>query len=136
MPDDTFKPTTDDRWISTEDDKWYGDGPVCWGHISGVEEKNARPFFGNWAGTGIIDGTGDTERLGLGDGGYMESEDWHITVSASQVRLSYDKYRTGSGSPVIKYKNSSSKNGLSVVDWITYTEPFDGSGWVKVRIEN
>ena len=137
MPDDTFRPTGDDRWISTDDDRWAGSGTVCWGHVASVVEANARPFFSNWSGTGDVSATqGNDETLTLADGEYMESETWNI--GSGVVRLAANKYASGTGSAAIKYIQASLAASCEAtpISWNTYSTPFACDGWIKIRVEN
>ena len=66
-------------------------GTTCWGHDTAVTETNIRDFFGNWGGTGVVSGSGDTEKLGLLSNTSMESE--VIYTGAVLVTLTKDKYQ-------------------------------------------
>jgi len=108
-------------------------GSVCWGHDTGVVEDNVRDFLNNWSGDASIQGLGDAERIQFDSGEYEESETWYI--GAGRVRLIIDKYGSGSGTPVVKYKQGSSQALCEADSWHAYTIPFVCGGWVKIRLE-
>lgn len=110
-------------------------GSVCWGHVTGVEETNTRPFADNWTGDGEILDSGDAEQIGLNVDNEMVSE--IVDTGVVTVTLSMDKYRTGSSSGPIKklyYRTGISPIILETVGWAEYSVPFASSGYVQVRI--
>jgi len=110
------------------------EGSVCWGHDTSVEEDFTVNFTGDWAGTGTISGSGDSEQINLAPGEYMESPS--RKTGAITVILDLDKYGTGYGSPTVKYKTGETEEECEAVgSWTTYSAPFSSSGWVKVRVE-
>ena len=108
-------------------------GTICWGHSTGVAEDNTKTFASNWTGTAAIQSSGDDENVALDSAEYEESETWEI--GAGRVQLTIDKYGTGSGSPITKYKQGSSSANCEADSWHTYTVPFLCGGWIKIRIE-
>jgi hypothetical protein len=65
------------------------EGSTCWGHVTGVTQTNVRAFT-NWTGTGTIENSGDTERLKLAPGEYMESE--VVNTGAGTITIDKDAY--------------------------------------------
>lgn len=108
------------------------DGAVCWGHDSGVAEANIRDFSGNWSGTASIAGSGDAEEIQFNSGENEESETWHI--GPGRVKITLNKYGSGSGSPTIYYKQGNSESNCNSDSWHPYTGSFITLGWVKVRV--
>lgn len=109
------------------------DGTICWGHDTGVIETNIKDFFGNWAGTAAIQGVGDAERIEFDSGEDSESETWNI--GPGRVKITIDKYGSGSGTPVIKYKSGNSQISCEADSWHAYTGSFITTGWIKIKIE-
>ena len=108
-------------------------GTICWGHVTSVAEDNTKVFTGNWTGTGSISGSGDSEVMNFDSAEYEESETWNI--GSGRVQLTIDKYGTGSGSPIVKYKQGDSSVNCEADTWHTYTVPFLCTGWIKIRVE-
>jgi hypothetical protein len=72
-------------------DQFPLNGSICYGHITSIDETHARTFLLNWrTGTGAISGTGDSEKLSLGDGKYQISDP--IYTGIKWVQLTRDKY--------------------------------------------
>ena len=65
-------------------------GASAWGHEVSVTQDNVRAFFGNFTGTGTIEGSGNAERIKLEAGQYMESE--VVDTGAVTVTLAKDVY--------------------------------------------
>lgn len=108
-------------------------GTVCWGHSTSVEETVTRVLSGNWTGTGTITGSGDSEKIYLLPGQYMESETWNLTSMKAIINL--DKYGSGSGGITVKYKDGNSEANCEADTWHAYSIPFACTGWIKIRIE-
>jgi hypothetical protein len=98
-----------------------------------VVEDNVRTFTTNWTGTGVIDGSGDTEKVTLDSAEYMESE-VVIISAASIVRLRQNVYGTGDVG-IIKYRTVSNYDNIFSEPWTVYTVPFASAGYVQVRVE-
>ena len=109
-------------------------GEVCWGDDNPIE-SNVRDFLGNiTSGAGYrVLGAGDLERVELEAGGWIELETWNFGTML--CKISRDKYETGSGSVVIKYKNGSSEAICDADGWTEYSVEFDCDNWVNVRVE-
>lgn len=109
-------------------------GTVCWGHDTSVAEDITRDFSSNWTGTGRVISSGDSEKILLPAGTYMESETWNLGSMTAIVDL--DKYGAGGyGSVVVKYKQGSSAALCEAEEWATYSIPFACSGYIKLRLE-
>jgi len=109
-------------------------GSVCWGNTDEGNEDMYKTFTTYWTGTGSVSGSGDSEKISLDAGEYMESETWN--TGAVDVELTLNKYETGLGSCVVKYKTGTTQADCEGQAWATYSSPFTSGGWVKVRIEN
>jgi len=79
--------------IAIDDAAWVGSelitGSSCWGHSTDVTQDNTRPLTTNWTGTGSISGSGDSEKIELSSGQYMESE---IVQISGTVRVRLNVY--------------------------------------------
>lgn len=107
-------------------------GSVCWGHDTGVTETNVRNFSGNWVGTGAIENTGDSERLALESGEYMESE--IVNTGAVKIELIQGKYQAGNTTNMY-YKTGDSVSSCEAASWVEYTGFFQSSGYIKIKFE-
>jgi len=134
ITDENGSPILDEGGSPILDEDGTPAGTVCWGHDTGVIEANVRNFTGKWAGTGTISGAGDSEQIELLSSEYEESETWEI--GAGRIKITIDKYGTGSGTVVVKYKDGNSLANCEADSWHNYTGSYVSSGWVKVRIEN
>jgi hypothetical protein len=65
---------------------------ICWGHDTGVQEGTVRNLT-TWSGTGLVAGSGDSERLVISSGEYMESE--AIYTGEKNITLAKNKYAAG-----------------------------------------
>ena len=110
----------------------YTSGTTAWGHVTGVIETNVRTFAGNWTGTGEIQNSGDSERIALNSGEYMESE--VINTGSVTVTLLQNNYSAGD-TVILKYRQGATDTACTSASWITYTVPFASSGYAQVRIE-
>lgn len=108
-------------------------GTTCWGHETGVAETNTRTFAGNWTGTGSIENSGDTERVKIDSGEYMESE--VVETGSVNVQLLQNIYRPADTS-TLKYRHGVSVVACQGAGWNSYSVPFASDGYVQVRIEN
>ena len=108
-------------------------GSICWGHDTGVEESNKKNFQDNWTGTGSIGGSDDEEALEIESGNYMESENMQLGTGC--VLISINKYRSGTGVPVKKYKTAGTSGDLAGAAWLAYSDQFYCEGWAKIRLE-
>lgn len=117
---------------------WDGDitivvGTTCWGHDTGVEETNSLDLS-TWTGTGTVSGSGDAEKLELDGGQYMESP--IIETGEYTITLLEDKYGSGAGSAVLKYKTAATSGGIAAAEWNTYSTPFVSLGYAQLRLEH
>lgn len=120
-------------WEALQAVFYHVQGDTCWGHHTGVTEDNARNFINTWMGTGLIENTGDTERISLASGQYMESE--VVYTGAVQVNLSQNVYSAGD-TAVLKYRHGASEAACLAASWNTYSSEFISDGYVQVRVEN
>jgi hypothetical protein len=98
-----------------------------------VEEDFIEDFIDEWDGTGTVEDTGDSERIVLFPGQYMESYTRHIGEGYLQILI--DKYGVlGEGSPLVEYKDGDTSASCDADSWNVYSGPFYSQGWVKVRV--
>jgi len=107
-------------------------GTTVWGHDTGVTETNIRDFNGNWTGTGSIENSGDTERIALESGQYMESE--VVITGALTVQLLQNTYASGD-TVTIKYRHGVDETACLAASYQTYSSPFTSDGYVQIRLE-
>jgi regulation of enolase protein 1 (concanavalin A-like superfamily) len=107
-------------------------GSYCWGHVTSVTEENTKTFSSDWAGTGSITGSGDSEAIELDADEYMELE---ATYTGSEnVTISVNSYQSGTGNYYLEYKTSASAAGLSSASWLSYTGLFSSLGYMQLRV--
>ena len=109
----------------------YITGETCWGHITGVLEANIRTFASNWTGTGIIENSGDTERLALDATEYMISE--IVETGANTVTLLQNNY-SGGNNVTLEYRHGNTYSACEGASWNTYSTPFSSLGFVQIRV--
>ena len=85
------------------------------------------------AGTGTVSGSGDDEILTLGVGEYWEYDTWYF--GGGQARIDMDKYQTGSGTIIVKYRTGVTKEATELLGWTAYSGSFTSNGWVGIRVE-
>ena len=100
--------------------------------MTGVVEDNVRTFVDNWAGTGIIESSGDAERLRLGSGQYMEGE--VVNTGVKHVELLQSFYQP-SDTVILKYRHGATELDCLAADWNSYGGTFVSLGYVQVRTE-
>ena len=108
-------------------------GSACWGHSTGVAEDNTRTFTGNWTGTGAIENAGDSERLALESGEYMESE--VVNTGSRHVLLYQNVYNTGDD-VTLKYRTGATQAACEAAGWSVYSGSFLSDGYVQIRLES
>ena len=86
----------------------------------------------NWTGTGTVENSGDTERICLAAGEYMEGE--VVETDGITVELLQNQYSAGDN-VVIKYRTEADLVTLAGASWITYTVPFVSDVYTQIRIE-
>jgi len=106
-------------------------GTVCWGHDDSVDEASVRNLS-SWSGTGSVSGSGNTEKIIVSTGQYMESPPWNLG-SGDNARVSINKYLSAD-SPTVKYRTAATEAALTG-GYSVYSVPFTSLGWVQVRIE-
>jgi hypothetical protein len=106
-------------------------GTVCFGHVTGVTEENAEPFS-TWTGTGTVVGSGDSERLELLSGEYMNSP---FITKSGMVESALDVYASGGKPATLKYRTGANQTACEAASFITYTVPFEALGVVQLRVE-
>lgn len=109
------------------------EGSACWGKTENVQEGNIRTFSGNWTGTGMTLGSGDSEKILLSSGNYMESE--IINTGANWLSITKDKYG-GSNISILKYRSASSVSDCQNASWQTYSGSFSSGGYTQIRLEH
>jgi hypothetical protein len=107
-------------------------GTTTWGHDTGVLEANVRDFTGNWSGTGAITGTGDSERVELESGEYLEGE--VVITGGLTVELLQNTYAAGD-TVTLKYRHGVDYDTCIAASYVTYTAPFLSDGYVQIRLE-
>ena len=110
-----------------------------WGRQTGTQEDYQNTFTGNWTTSGgwFPSGSGDTETLNISGGDCNQvsiSQDWYL--GSFEAIIFTDKYDLGSGiPPIIYYKTSVNKTGLSGATWTLYNGvSFPSLGWVRLKI--
>lgn len=106
---------------------------MCWGHITGVVEANIRTFVDNWTGTGTIESSGDTERIALDSGEYMEGE--VVDTGLHTIELLQNHYAAGDN-VLLRYRHGNSEANCLAASYNNYTVPFESLGFVQVRLES
>jgi len=101
--------------------------------LYGFCTQATRTFTANWTGTGSIISSGDNELIKLDTGEYMESE--VINVGVGQMAIKLAEYQSGTGIPVIKYKDGNSVANCEADTWHTYSVPYSSLGYSKIRLE-
>ena len=89
--------------------------------------------FSLWTGTGTVVSSGDSEKIGLMSGQYMESPP--VNTGALTVTLAVDAYGSGDGHSTLKYRTAAAAGDLSGEGWTTYSAPFESAGYVGLRLE-
>ena len=107
-------------------------GAIVWGHTSGVTEPDIRTFASGWSGTGTISSSGDSEKILLASGQYMNSP--IVSTGVKAVRINKDKYRTGTTS-VLKYRTCAVSDCSDVPAFTIYSDVFNSLGYVQIRVE-
>jgi len=118
-------------------------GTVVWGHHTAVSEDFDEDFDLNWTtGSGwITSGSPGTDAETLETSGsdcgptrITISEVWCLGAIEAVIRI--DKYQTGSGPvPIIHYKTSATKAGLTAASWVLYDGvSFTSLGWIQLRL--
>lgn len=108
-------------------------GEVCWGHVTGVIEENIIPFTAKWFGTGVIENSGDTERVGLEMGQHMESE--IVDTGINTITLLQNNYAAGD-TGILKYRTAAAEVDVYSASWQIYSSPFESLGYVQLRLEH
>lgn len=110
-------------------------GTWCWGHDTGVTEDNTGNLVdGTYTATLINSASLDDEAICITSGQYWISP--HENVGEGIIKITYDQYNEGSGTPgIIEYRKGSTASLCIVATWTTYSTPFDntGSPWVQTR---
>jgi len=94
-----------------------------------------RDWVGNWTGTGVITGSGDSETLLIGVGEAEESETWKFGIGIAKIIM--DKYPGGIGgdAPIIEYKTGNSEANCEADNWHIFNgHSFNSLGWIKVKV--
>jgi len=112
-----------------------GQGTVVFGHHTSVDENNDEDFLTNWEGTGTISGSGDSEKLIINEGEYMQMiSPWNLGVGKARITL--NKYIEGSGPSIsTKYKTGNSVANCESDTWHDYSTYFMCQGYFLVRLE-
>ena len=106
-------------------------GDTVWGHITGVTQ-NPRTFVNNWAGNGIIVGSGDAEKTCISAQENMVSE--VVDTNTGTVTLSQNIY-DGTGDDVtLEYRHSGTVAGCQAASFVPYSAPFTSLGYVQIQI--
>lgn len=108
-------------------------GTTCWGHSTGVTQTNTRTFNTNWTGTGAISGSGDSEKISLDSGEYMESE--IVNTGSVTVTVATNNYTAGD-TVTVSYRTAATEGGVSGASYSTYSAPFASSGYVQVKVSS
>jgi len=107
-------------------------GATTWGHVTGVVETNVRTFAGNWTGTGVIENSGDGERVTLNAGEYMISEAVNMGAG-STIQILQNNYASGS-TTTLEYRQGSTSAECGTAAFASYSGTFTCSGFVQIRV--
>lgn len=108
-------------------------GSASWGQATGAQEGNIRTFSGNWTGTGIITGSGDSEKILLSSGNYMQSE--IVNTGSNSITLLQNKYTAGD-SGTLRYRSGSTVTNCEAAEWQAYSGSFASTGYAQIRVES
>jgi len=108
-------------------------GSIVWGHVTGVTETNIRKFSFNWSGTGMISGSGDSEKIILSSGQYMESE---VCDTGSRLILLKQNFYVAGDTILLRYRQGNSPANCLAASWNNYVSAFASSGYVQIRVES
>lgn len=107
-------------------------GTITWGQSSGTTTENTSAFTAHWTGTGTITGSGDSEKIIVSPGEYMESE--VVETVIRKIVLRQNKY--GAGDDVtISYRTGTTSENCQAASWAVYSVPFVSEGFVQVRLD-
>lgn len=115
------------------DMEWLSAGDITYGHDTSVEETYVENFTNRWTGTGTISGSGDSEKISMTTGEYMESP--IIYTGSSGITLLQGKYTTAD-TVTIKYKTGATVAAVQAASFSTYSAPFSSTGFVQIRLES
>ena len=107
------------------------EGSYTWGHDTGVEEDNIKNLS-EGSGTGAVLDAGDSENLELDEG-----ENWElptVNVGSGTKVIELNKYGSGDGSPIVKYKTGDSEINCDADTWHDYSGNFTSTGWSKIQL--
>ena len=107
-------------------------GATTWGHVTGVVETNVRTFAGHWTGTGVIENSGDGERVTLNAGEYMISEAVNMGAG-STIQILQNNYASGS-TTTLEYRQGSTSAECGTAAFASYSGTFTCSGFVQIRV--
>lgn len=86
------------------------------------------------SGTATVSGTGDNEIVTLEPGEYWEYPTWYYGISTNAT-ITKDKYQTGSGTIIVRYRTGPTKVATEALGWSLYSGEFNSLGWVGMRVE-
>lgn len=107
-------------------------GSTCWGQVTGVLELNIRTFLNHWIGTGLIEYSGNAERIQLDTGQYMYSE--VVNTGGIYVELLQNVYASGD-TVTLQYRHGITQTACEAASWNAYSGQFISLGYMQVRIE-
>lgn len=107
-------------------------GSTAWGQTTGAQEGNVRTFSGNWTGTGVISGSGNSEKILLSTGNYMQSE--IVNTGANSIQLLQNRY-SGGDTGILKYRSGSNVINCEAAGWEIYSGSFASFGYTQIRVE-
>jgi hypothetical protein len=116
-------PTIDYDVLTTPD--------VVWGHVTGVTEDSVQTWLNNWTGTGLIVGSGDSEKIALSAGENLVSE--VVDTGVKTIELEDNVYNTGD-TPTIEYRHGATQVACEAASWNSYSAPFLSLGYVQIRL--
>lgn len=106
-------------------------GSTVWGHANNTTQTNTRTFNGNWTGNGTISGSGDAEKLTLGNNQTMESE--VVDTGNYIVKLQANVYGNGNN-VTIQYRTDANETNIANANYANYSAPFNSSGFTQIKL--
>ena len=100
--------------------------------MTGVTEESTRTFADHWTGTGEILLSGDSEKLCLDAGEYMESE--VFITDTRNISILQNFYIAGDDA-TLKYRHGATQVACEGASWISYAGSFESLGYVQIRLE-
>lgn len=106
-------------------------GSTVWGHANNTTQTNTRTFNNGSNGTGMVQGSGDAEKLILGNNQYREFE--IVQTGNMIVKLQANVYNNNGNNVTFQYRTASIENEVSSVNYQNYSTPFKSLGFTQIK---